>query len=127
MSEYISAVYAYDNRYVLNVSARVDASNRFGQDKNKRFEPTWSVGATWRVASERFAKELWWLNNLDLIASYGYQGNAVESVSPYLIAEQGGVNEYYNDYLLNIKSLTYSDLGWEKTKTYNFELLQESE
>ncbi|WP_231932290.1 MULTISPECIES: SusC/RagA family TonB-linked outer membrane protein [Butyricimonas] len=120
LSEYISAVYAYDNRYVLNVSARVDASNRFGQDKNKRFEPTWSVGAKWRVASERFAKELWWLNNLDLIASYGYQGNAVESVSPYLIAEQGGVNEYYNDYLLNIKSLPYSDLGWEKTKTYNF-------
>ena len=69
LSEYISAVYAYDNRYVLNVSARVDASNRFGQDKNKRFEPTWSVGAKWRVASERFAKELWWLNNLDLIAS----------------------------------------------------------
>lgn len=120
LSEYASAVYAYDNRYVLNVSARVDASNRFGQDKNKRFEPTWSVGAKWRVASERFAKELWWLNNLDLIASYGYQGNAVESVSPYLIAEQGGVNEYYNAYMLNIKSLPYSDLGWEKTKTYNF-------
>ncbi|WP_292270229.1 SusC/RagA family TonB-linked outer membrane protein [Butyricimonas sp.] len=120
LSEYVSAVYAYDNRYVLNVSARLDASNRFGQDKNKRFEPTWSVGAKWRVASESFAKGLWWLNNLDLIASYGYQGNAVETVSPYLIAEQGGVNEYYNDYVLNVKSLPYSDLGWEKTKTYNF-------
>ena len=120
LSEYVSAVYAYDNRYVLNVSARLDASNRFGQDKNKRFEPTWSVGAKWRVASENFARDLWWLNNLDLIASYGYQGNAVETVSPYLIAEQGGVNEYYNDYVLNVKSLPYSDLGWEKTKTYNF-------
>lgn len=119
LSEYVSAVYAYDNRYVLNVSARLDASNRFGQDKNKRFEPTWSVGAKWRVASENFARDLWWLNNLDLIASYGYQGNAVETVSPYLIAEQGGVNEYYNDYVLNVKSLPYSDLGWEKTKTYN--------
>lgn len=120
LSEYISAVYAYNDRYVLNISARLDASNRFGQDKNKRFEPTWSVGAKWRVASENFAKGLWWLNNLDLIASYGYQGNAVETVSPYLIAEQGGVNEYYNDYVLNVKSLPYPDLGWEKTKTYNF-------
>ena len=120
LSEYISAVYTYDGRYVLNASARLDASNRFGQDKNKRFAPTWSVGVKWRVAAERFAKNLWWLNNLDLIASYGFQGNAVESVSPYLIAKDGGVNEYYNAYLLNISSLPYPDLGWEKTKTYNF-------
>lgn len=119
LSEYISAVYTYDGRYVLNASARLDASNRFGQDKNKRFAPTWSVGVKWRVAAERFAKNLWWLNNLDLIASYGFQGNAVESVSPYLIAKDGGVNEYYNAYLLNISSLPYPDLGWEKTKTYN--------
>ena len=60
------------------------------------------------------------MNNLDLIASYGSQGNAVETVSPYLIAKDGGVNEYYNAYLLNISSLPYPDLGWEKTKTYNF-------
>ena len=120
LSEYVSAVYTYDGRYVLNASARLDASNRFGQDKNKRFAPTWSVGVKWRVATERFAKNLWWLNNLDLIASYGFQGNAVETVSPYLIAKDGGVNEYYNAYLLNISSLPYPDLGWEKTKTYNF-------
>ena len=120
LSEYISAVYTYDGRYVLNASARLDASNRFGQDKNKRIAPTWSVGVKWRVAAERFAKNLWWLNNLDLIASYGFQGNAIESVSPYLIAKDGGVNEYYNAYLLNISSLPYPDLGWEKTKTYNF-------
>lgn len=120
LSEYVSVVYTYDGRYVLNASARLDASNRFGQDKNKRFAPTCSVGVKWRVATERFAKNLWWLNNLDLIASYGSQGNAVETVSPYLIAKDGGVNEYYNAYLLNISSLPYPDLGWEKTKTYNF-------
>ena len=45
---------------------------------------------------------------------------SVETVSPYLIAKDGGVNEYYNAYLLNISSLPYPDLGWEKTKTYNF-------
>ena len=37
-----------------------------------------------------------------------------------MIAKDGGVNEYYNAYLLNISSLPYPDLGWEKTKTYNF-------
>lgn len=120
VSEYASLAYTYDNRYVLNLNARMDASNRFGQDKNNRFEPTWSAGVKWRVASEAFAQSAKWLNNLDLIASYGYQGNSVESVSPYLIAKDGGVNEYYNDYLLTISTLPYPDLGWEKTRTYNF-------
>jgi TonB-linked SusC/RagA family outer membrane protein len=119
LSEYATLAYTYDNRYVLNVNGRVDASNRFGQDKRKRFEPTWSVGLKWRAASEKFAEKFSWLNNFDVIASYGYQGNAVESISPYLIATDGGVNEYYNDYLLNISSLPYRDLGWEKTRSIN--------
>lgn len=120
LSEYAILAYTYDNRYVVNLNARLDASNRFGQDKNKRFEPTWSAGVKWRIGSEKFANNISWINNLDIIASYGYQGNSVETVSPYLIAKDGGVNEYYNDYILTISSLPYPDLGWEKTKTYNF-------
>ncbi|MFR5657444.1 MAG: hypothetical protein ACLUDU_05320 [Butyricimonas faecihominis] len=80
LSEFATAVYTYDNRYVLNFNARLDASNRFGQDKNKRFQPTWSAGFKWNVASEPFVAASWWLNNLDIYTSYGYQGNAVSSV-----------------------------------------------
>lgn len=120
LSEYATVAYTYDERYVLNLSGRYDASNRFGQDKKKQFEPTWSAGVKWRVANERWAENGGWLNNLDILASYGYQGNAIEGISPYLIASDGGVNEYYNSYLLNIKSLPYRDLGWEKTRTWNF-------
>ena len=61
---------------------------------------------------------LWWLGNLDIYASYGYQGNAVTSVSPYLIAYDQYM-ELYKSYGLKIKSLPYPNLGWEKTKTYN--------
>lgn len=122
LSEYFSLAYIYDDRYVLNLNGRMDASNRFGQDQNHKFEPTWSVGGKWRMASEKFMRNQKIVNNFDLYASFGYQGNAVESVSPYLIAKDGGVNEYYNDYILTIKSLPYADLGWEKTKTYNIGL-----
>ena len=117
LSEYTSFVYTYDNRYILNFSVRVDASNRFGQDKNKRFEPTWSIGGKWRIAEEKFIDK-WWLNMLDLYASYGYQGNAVTTVSPYLIATDTYMM-IYSKYGLSISSLPYPDLGWEKTKTYN--------
>lgn len=122
LSEYLSAVYNYNDLYILNVNGRVDASNRFGQNKNHRFEPTWSTGIKWRVANEPFIQKLNWLNNLDLYASFGYQGNAVTSVSPYLIAYDGGLDNRYNEYVLNIKSLPYPSLGWEKTKTYNIGL-----
>jgi TonB-linked SusC/RagA family outer membrane protein len=119
LSEYLSAVYNYDERYTLNFNARLDASNRFGQDENKKFHPTWSIGGKWRVGNERFFDAVEWLNSLDLSASYGYQGNAVEGVSPNLIAVDGGHSSYFMQYTLNIKSLPYPDLGWEETNTWN--------
>lgn len=120
LSTYATAAYTFDDRYVINLSGRYDASNRFGQDRNKQFAPTWSAGVKWRLANERFTQSLSWLNNFDILASYGYQGNSIEGISPYLIATDGGVNEYYNGFLLNVKSLPYPDLGWEKTRTFNF-------
>ncbi|WP_286137603.1 TonB-dependent receptor domain-containing protein [Gabonibacter massiliensis] len=119
LSVYAQGVYSYDDRYVVNVSARVDASNRFGQDKNRRFAPTWSAGVKWSVGNESFLKGSLWFNLLDITLSYGYQGNAVESVSPYLIARDGGIDASYSSYILKIKSLPYPNLGWEKTKSYN--------
>ena len=118
LSEFATGVYTYDDRYVANFSVRADASNRFGQDKNKRFQPTWSAGVKWRVTREAFLRNSWWLNNLDIYGSYGYQGNAVTSVCPELIA----TDQYYNQYQafgLKVKSLPYPSLGWEKTKTWN--------
>ena len=60
----------------------------------------------------------WWLNNLDIYTSYGYQGNAVSSVGPELITTEKYL-DHYGAYGLEIKSLPYPDLGWEKTKTWN--------
>ena len=115
LSEFATAVYTYDSRYVLNFSARLDASNRFGQDKNKQFQPTWSAGFKWHVASEPFWSASWWLNNLDIYCPYGYQGNAVSNVGLELIAAEKFLN-HYGAYGLEIKSLPYPNLGWEKRK-----------
>lgn len=120
LSEYFTAVYSYDNRYVVNLNARLDASNRFGQDENKRFNPTFSLGAKWRIGEEpwmQWAKS--WYDMFDLSFSYGWRGNAVTQVSPYLIARDGGLHQYFNQYFLTIVSLPYPDLGWEKTKDWN--------
>ena len=57
-SLFATLAYSYKNRYVLNASIRNDASNRFGQDQNKRFDPTYSFGLSWNVAQEP------WLNSI---------------------------------------------------------------
>lgn len=118
LSEFFTGVYAFDNRYVVNFNARLDASNRFGQDSKKKFRPAWSAGVKWRLGNEHFMQQTIF-DAIDLSASYGYQGNAVETVSPYLIATDGGLNSSTNLYTLKVKSLPYLNLGWEKTKSWN--------
>ena len=118
VSEYGSLVYTYDNRYVLNMSARVDASNRFGQFKNRRFEPTWSAGLKWRAKEEKPFRNLEWLNMFDVYGSYGYQGNAVANIAPSLIGTSSYITNW-STYGFKISRLPNDDLGWEKTKTWN--------
>ena len=43
----------------------------------------------------------------------------MEAVSPYLIAKDGGLNKYFQQYTLKMVSLPYPDLGWEKTEDWN--------
>ncbi len=119
LSTYTSAIYSYKSRYTINFNGRLDASNRFGQDENKRFLPVWSVAGKWLLANENFAKNLHWLNTFNIYGSYGVQGNSVEEVSPYLIAQNSRLSANYNQYIMSVKSLPYPDLGWEKTISYN--------
>ncbi|MFR5660710.1 MAG: SusC/RagA family TonB-linked outer membrane protein, partial [Butyricimonas faecihominis] len=48
--------YSLKNRYIANVTIRNDASNRYGQDANNRFDPTYSFGLSWHVTEEDFMR-----------------------------------------------------------------------
>ena len=121
MSFFGIAAYSFMNRYVVNLNIRSDASNRFGQDVNKQFDPTWSAGFAWKVAQEPFMmKYVSWLDQLNLRATYGIQGNVVNSISPDLIVAYQGLLSSYNEYYLSISSLPNKQLKWERTKSANF-------
>ena len=120
MSYFATLAYSLMERYVLNANIRADASNRFGQDVNKQFDPMYSFGISWRIGEEEFIKDKTsWLNQMNIRATYGIQGNVVTSVSPDLIAKQDGVLNIYNEYILGISSLPNPLLKWENTKTWN--------
>lgn len=65
--------YAYDDKYLLQVSVRRDGSSVFGEDRRYGVFPSVSLG--WNVNKEHFLSQVSWLNSLKLRASYGELGN----------------------------------------------------
>ena len=65
--------YTYDDKYMASFTLRRDGSSRFG--KNNRYGTFPSVSAGWRISQENFMKNLTWLDNLKLRASWGQTGN----------------------------------------------------
>lgn len=122
-SFFATLAYSFKDKYVLNANVRNDVSNRFGQDVNKRFDPTYSFGLSWRLGEEAFIKDnISWLDQLNIRGTFGIQGNVVNSISPELILSQGGVLPNYNEYYTTINSLPNPLLKWERTKTWNLGL-----
>ncbi|UYQ92512.1 SusC/RagA family TonB-linked outer membrane protein [Chitinophaga horti] len=65
--------YAYDSRYLIDLSYRLDGSSQFGAEN--RFAPFWSAGAGWNLHNEQFVKDLSFVNRLKLRYSYGSTGS----------------------------------------------------
>lgn len=111
LSFFTQLSYDYSEKYFVDLVLRNDASSRFG--KNKRNGLFWSVGLLWKAKREEFFKNLSWLNDLDVKASYGTQGNS--SIPPYAIESYAGkVGQKKGEMSLGFISLGNPDLGWER-------------
>ena len=76
--------YSYADRYLLSLTLRRDGSSRFG--KNHRYATFPSVSLGWRITQENFMKELTWLDDLKLRASWGQTGNQeISNLARYTI------------------------------------------
>ena len=75
--------YDYQNKYFASFSIRSDGSSRFAP--GHRYGTFWSVGLNWRISEENFMKDITWLDDLKLRASYGTSGN---KTSDYLYGYQ---------------------------------------
>lgn len=123
VSLFSTFAYTFNNRYVVNLSVRNDMSNRFGQNVNKRIDPTYSFGASWNAAKEEFViNKLPWITQFNMRASYGIQGNVLTNLSPELILSRGSVLPVFNQYSSIISKIPNPDLSWERTTTWNIGL-----
>ena len=67
------ANYNYDGKYYLTASFRTDGSSRFGNDRKYGAFP--SAAVAWRVSDENFMKNVKFVSEMKLRASYGETGN----------------------------------------------------
>lgn len=126
LSNYISAygtiTYSYNQMVYLNANARIDGSNKFGDQSNDKLLPIWSASASFNFSELEFMKELEWLDYLTVKASYGFQGNMLSSESPVLTIIKQPQNGYYGEFTATATKNPNPNLRWEKTHSYNIGL-----
>lgn len=121
ISGYISASYSYRGWFTVNGNARIDGSNRFGDQSNNRFLPIWSASANWNLAEINWLKRDW-IDFITLKTSFGYQGNMLSTESPVIIISKNPTDPYYNEQTATLQRNANPDLKWEKTSSYNLGL-----
>jgi len=118
------AMYSYDNKYMLSVAVRSDASSRLAKGHQWHTYP--AVSAGWNIARESFMENVNWVDNLKLRVGYGETSN--QSINPYSTLGGLGIRNYNfgngTNYLAGyyVNSLPNPELGWEYSKTWNFGL-----
>lgn len=123
MERYVSyfgtASVSWQDKYNLFGSFRVDKTNLLTNASKFRNSPSWSVGAKWDAGSEKFIKDVSWIDNLDVRLAYGKSGNIDKTTSPDMVART------YSAYFIpSLNYLTVTNpsnpyLGWEKTYSLN--------
>jgi len=111
--------YSFDDRYLLTLTMRTDASSRLAPGNQDNLFP--SAAVAWNIHRESFFHNLKVFNNLRLRASYGRVGNTAISAYQTLGALSAIVYNYGDAtttgvFLTNVPN---PDLTWEYTSTFN--------
>lgn len=112
LSYFLRATYKFSDRYILNLSGRVDGSSKFGTDNRYGFFP--AVSAGWIISNEPWMDNNQTLSFLKLRASYGITGNAPVANFGSLGLWVG--NNYTTFSGLSPSTLPSPDLKWETTQ-----------
>ncbi|HVG15966.1 MAG TPA: TonB-dependent receptor [Chitinophagaceae bacterium] len=115
--------YAFDDRYLLTVSARQDGASQFAPGNKTSLFP--SAALAWRISNENFMKTNTWINDVKLRIGAGVTGNsAVEAYKT-----KGAITPLFYPFgnslsagSLPSRVLPNQELGWEKTTQYNLGL-----
>ena len=112
--------YDFKNKYLFSATGRYDGSSRFGPNRKFGFFPSLSAG--WRISDEKFMKNIGFVEDLKLRASYGFTGN--ERIGNYqFLGTWGSAGVTYSGSTgLGSIQLPNANLQWERTREANIGL-----
>ena len=124
VSWFATGSYTLLYRYTLGASIRFDGSDVFGVAKKYRYLPLYSLSGLWRAKEESFLRNIDWIDELSLRASYGLQGNIDKNTSPYLIGtfDKTSVLPGHIENIISAENAPNPNLRWEKTRNVNIGL-----
>jgi TonB-linked SusC/RagA family outer membrane protein len=115
MSFFGRANFSWQDKYIANLTARRDASSRFGP--GKQFSNFGSIGAAWIFSKENFIAEILpFISFGKLRASYGTAGNDNIGNYQYLDTWNNTSTTYQNSPGLIPSRLYNPDYSWEVNK-----------
>ncbi|MBK3515846.1 SusC/RagA family TonB-linked outer membrane protein [Carboxylicivirga marina] len=110
--------YTFDERFIADMSVRVDGSSQFGA--NKRMAPFGSVGLGWNIHNEDFFNRDRGASLMRLKGSYGVVGSQrfdpYQAISTY---EYFGNSRYLGWMGSTLMGIANEDLEWQTTDQYN--------
>jgi len=117
-SQFIRLIYTFNDKYIFNGTIRRDGASPFAENKKFGYFP--SAGVGYYISKEPFMRDISFINNLKIRASYGVTGS--QSIGPYQSLNNFGSTFYQ----IGVPSVTVtslfptslgnSDLTWESTK-----------
>jgi TonB-linked SusC/RagA family outer membrane protein len=118
--------YAFDSKYDLTASFRIDGNSALAA--GKKFTSYPAIGLGWVISNEKFMERFSFVDNLKLRAGYG-ENSTTGSISPYgtlgRLSSQnyqyGGVSSG-NATGVRVTTLVNDQLTWQRTADYNLAL-----
>ena len=123
-SQFLNANYAYNDRYLLSLTVRNDASSRFKKATNSALFPAASVG--WRISEEDFFPQGGFISTMKVRYGWGVTGN--QSIGDYNAYTTYRSNIYNSGYPITGSGVTIGfdaaafgneAAQWETTTTNN--------
>ncbi|BAV07752.1 TonB-dependent receptor plug domain-containing protein [Filimonas lacunae] len=110
--------YSLRDKYTAKVNIRRDASNLYKGNESFRGRPLWAIGLGWNICKEAFYHYPAW-PRLTWRASYGFLGNANNTVSNATTMNVSGAVNRYGEASGTVLNPANSNLRWEKVSILN--------
>lgn len=113
--------YTLNNKYVFQLTGRVDGSSKFGSNNQYGFFP--AASAAWILSEEEFLKSTTWIDALKLRASYGITGNSNIPSNQWRGTYQPATSDSYDgNPVIYPTNLQNPDLKWETSNNFDLGL-----